>query len=165
MNESRAVAATPAQFAATDMLHRRVPLSCHFHFVMGERAVRIKTDSGLIGKAIRRVKLPTDATWERRVAEWEIAVEVCGECFPQSLEDAEEQFETCRFGPSRSVRMVDGSWFAHTPPSLNGVGFAMVTGNECHQVQQLAIYLRAVLSFVDGNQFRSDFLAECEVSA
>jgi hypothetical protein len=60
--------------------------------------------------------------------------------------------------------LADGSWFAHTPPSLNGVGFAMVTGDDCHQVQQLAIYLKTIQRFVAENTTQTNRSTECEVN-
>ena len=163
MLESNTLAADTFRFAATDMLHRRVSLPSHFYFVLGERAVRIKTDSRLIGKAIRSAKLRVVAISESASVEWEIAVEVCGDPLALGIEAFGQQVETCWFGPSCSARLADGSWFAHTPPSLNGVGFAMVTGDEWHQVQQLSLYLRTILSFVVGNSSRSVPSTECEV--
>ncbi len=163
MIEARTPAALPAQFAATDMLHRRVSLPCHFHAVLGKRAVRIKTDSRLIGKAIRCVKLPTGPIPESAAVEWEIGVEIYGEPSPLSMEATEDQIEAHWFGPSCSFRMDHGSWFAHTPPSLNGVGFAMVTGDECNQVRQLATFLRAIQRFVADSTTQSTLSTECEV--
>ncbi len=164
MIEPRNAATSQAQFAATDMLHRRVPLSSHFHVVLGDRAVRIKTDSWLIGKAIRSVKLPTHPPSESGVAEWEISVEVRNGSLAPPIDSEGEQVETHCFGPSCSVRLADGSWFAHTPPSLNGVGFAMVTGDDCHQVQQLAIYLKTIQRFVAENTTQTNRSTECEVN-
>jgi hypothetical protein len=154
-----------AQFAATDMLHRRVPLPFRFQFALEGSAVFIKTNSMLIGEALRNYEPGRGRSSECGVTEWEISVEICDECFPLSTEAAEEQSETYWFGPSWSVRMIDGSWFTRTPPSLNGVGFAFVAGNECQQVQQLATYLRTIQSFAFGKTNAFCLPQECEVSA
>jgi hypothetical protein len=142
--------------AATDLLHRRIPLPYSFQFVLGEFAVCIETDSGLMGEALHSFNLSVDFTGGAANAEWEIAVETHDESEAAAFQEAAtELIEVNRFGPSCALRMSSGSWFAHTPPSLNGVGFAMVVGNECDQIDQLAVYLRAILSLVDEGSARS----------
>jgi len=146
------IPAQPGQFAATDMLHRRAPLPFRFQLALGESAVCIKTDSGLMGEALRGLGLSVGSNTDLGDAEWEIAVEEWDESSPLPTETEEEDSETYCVGPSRSFRIADGSWFAHTPPSLSGVGYAMVAGGECNQVQQLGIYIKTILRFVaDGN--------------
>jgi hypothetical protein len=163
--KTRNPAKAPAQFAATDMLHRRVCLPLRLQLPLQDAAIDVKTNSILMGEAILERKPNVSSMEDCCVAEWEIAVEECNEFAPSPIKSAEEEFETCCFGPSCSIRMNNGSWFAFTPPLLSGVGFAIVTGGECQQVQQLATYIEMICSFVSSNSTELDPLMEAEAMA
>jgi len=70
-----------------------------------------------------------------------------------------------RFGPSFALRLGSGSWFAHTPPSLSGAGFAMVNGTERDRIHQLSVYLRAIAQFLHDAGARSIAALTLEASA
>ncbi len=140
-----------AAYSATDLLHRRTPLAHRFRVAMGATHLEIETNSPQMGQAICPFQAWETIHGQSACAKWEIEVEVRAEeetCF--SPMDAESFDEMHSFGPSRSFRMEDGSWFAHTPPSMDGVGFVFVTGDECHQVRKLKSYLDLVHRFVVG---------------
>ena len=159
------IAATAAT-ASTDLLHRRILLPYSFRFVLGESAVCIKTNSALMGNALLGLEVTADPAGGEADAEWEIAVETQGEARMAHLTGPEVSlFEVHRFGPSCAVRMDSGSWFAHTPPSLNGVGFAMVAANERDQIHQLSIYFRIILHVLDQCNSRSTPVLALEVAA
>jgi len=61
--------------------------------------------------------------------------------------------------------MSSGSWFAYTPPSLDGVGFAMIAGDECSQIRQLASYIGNVNLFLRESTTQSRVELESEVQA
>lgn len=149
----RELITVPEPAAATDLLRRRIRLAHSFQFVLGESSVCIKTDSELIGKALDRLSLPIDLSGGAANGIWEIAVESYGESqTAQSTANELEPVEIHRFGPSVALRMGSGSWFAHTPPSLNGAGFAMLNGATQDRVDRLAGYLRAIFSLVGGDR-------------
>jgi hypothetical protein len=157
MFERDSAIAQKAATASTDLLHRRILLDYSFQFVLGESAVRIETDSALMGKALHILNLPADLTRRAALGKWEIAVETYEEPKQNLFHGtATKLIEFHGFGPSCAIRMSNGSWFARTPPSLSGVGFAMVGGNARAQINQLAVYLRAVVSFVDERGARSN---------
>ena len=165
MNKTRIPTEAPVQFAATDMLHRRVRLSLRFQLPLEEAVINVKTNSTLIGEVILQLNSDFLPIEDCGVAEWEIAVEECNEVAHSPIDSVEGECETCCFGPSRSIRMNNGSWFAHTPPSLSGVGFALVTGGECQQVQHLATYIEMICRFVGSNSTEPDVLTEVEAMA
>ncbi len=137
-----------AAYSATDLLHRRTPLVHRFHAGMDGTCVEVDTNSPWMGHAIRAFEA-RNACYGHKWAKWEIEVEVRGEeesC--SSPMDEESGYETCSFGPSRSCRMEDGSWFAHTPPSIDGVGFVLVTGDGFRQAAKLKLYLDLVSRLV-----------------
>jgi len=164
VNDTRA-ATVPARFAATDMLHRRTPLVHALRLTLGESTVRIRTDSLLIGEALRRVVRDLRGVRMIDESKWEIAVELQDGPASLLVKAKDVGIETCRFGAARSVRLDSGSWFAHTPPSMSGVGFAMIAGNEKHQVQQLAAYLRTILRFLADDVKPHGSCIEREVQA
>jgi hypothetical protein len=131
------------------MLHRRTLLPFRFRCAYGNSAVTIETNSELIEDALRRLECTVD---EKRLAvsgNWEITVETFEDrCEFRPDGHTGGGFETFHFGSSRSLRMDDGSWFAHTLPSLDGVGFVLMSGSECHQLRQLTLYLRVALAFL-----------------
>lgn len=136
--------------ASTDLLHRRAVLPYCLRFVLRGSSVCVKTDSPLMSEALRGLNLLSDLSGRAADAEWEIAVEASGKGEAAVRHGAgTEPIEIYRFGPSRALRMSSGSWFAHTPPSLSGVGFAMVAGNECDQIHQLCVYLSAIRNLVE----------------
>jgi hypothetical protein len=152
--------------ASTDLLHRRIPLPYSFRFVLGEFAVCIETDSALMREALLSLEMTADPVSGEANAEWEIAVETQEEArTAYRTEPGTSPFEVYRFGPSSAVRTDSGSWFAHTPPSLDGVGFAMVTGNERDQVNQLAVYLQTILILLEQSGEKSIPSFALEVSA
>ena len=147
--------AQKAAAASTDLLHRRIGLPYIFQFVLRDSAICVRTDSTLIGEALYRLNLPADLTGEASNGEWEIAVEIHGELEAALFRGAAtEPIEVDLFGPSCALRMGSGSWFARTPPSLNGVGFAMVDGSTRDQIDQLSVYLRAIVSLLDDGGAR-----------
>ena len=79
---------------------------------------------------------------------WEIAVEVRSETASLLDREAKNGFDDYWIGPSRSLRMNSGSWFAYTPPVLDGVGFAMIAGDECSQILQLTAFLNNIMIFL-----------------
>jgi hypothetical protein len=158
--------AQKAAAASTDLLHRRILLPYSFQFVLSESSICIRTDSTLIREALYSLNIPADLTGGVANAEWEIAVETQGESEAAMYHGAEiEPIEVYRFGPSFALRMGSGSWFARTPPSLNGVGFAMVVGTEHDQIDQLSVYLRAIVSFLEDGGARSIPAVTLEVCA
>jgi len=163
--EARSLGTQPVEFAATDMLHRRVPLCYRFEMVSAGCLLVIKTDSLPMEDAFGGLAEYIGAVIQDDHAEWEISVEARDRATDISDELQAEIFETFCFGPSRSVRMDTGSWFAHTPPSMSGVGFALVNGNECQQTLQLNAYLKMVLRFLADSGTSADRAMECEVSA
>lgn len=158
--------AVTAAAASTDLLHRRIAMPYSFQLRVGDSAVRVKTDFAPMSKALLSLKTTTDPAGEEANAQWEIAVETHGETEVADLPEAETGlFEVHHFGPSCAIRMESGSWFAHTPSSLNGVGFALVNGTERDQVRQLSVYLRTIAHFLDNAGARSIPDAVLEVSA
>ncbi|MGD0829757.1 MAG: hypothetical protein ABR907_02360 [Terracidiphilus sp.] len=142
--------------AATDLLHRRVPLPYSYQIALENTVGRIMTDSKLIYKALQCLGEHGSHPVSEVNAEWEIAVE--DHSVPRlahTIELAGNSIEVHRIGPSRAVRMENGSWFAHTPPSLCGVGFAIVNGNEREQTDQLSTYLHAVRHLVGETSVQS----------
>jgi hypothetical protein len=136
-------------YSATDLLHRRTALPFRFQASMGEAAIEIRTNSQLCAEAIRESRERHANRPQRRIGRWEIEVETQspeGACVLQN--DIENGCETFAFGPSRSFRMGDGSWFAHTPPAVDGVGFAFVAGDAGCQVEKLRLFLGLVSEFV-----------------
>ena len=158
-------ATAPADFAATDMLHRRIPLTYQFRFMMGESILFIKTNSRLINAALGGHVRGSASIGEAGAAVWEIAVEVQNENASLSDREEAEGFETYSFGPSRSLRMDSGSWFAYTPPSLSGVGFAMVSSDESCQTLELAAFLEKIVLFLGENETQANSSLEREVPA
>jgi hypothetical protein len=137
------------RFAATDLLHRRILLPFRFQCAYRNSAVTIETNSELIGDAIRRLECAVDDKGLAVSGRWEITVEALrAGCEFQPGDHTGGGFETFCFGSSRSLRIGDGSWFAHPSPSIDGVGFVMVSGDECHQLRQLILYLREALAFL-----------------
>jgi hypothetical protein len=163
--ESHTSTSAAGDFAATDMLHRRVPLPHWFQFVMGESIVFIKTNSPLVDLALDSPVLSSSSIGEAGAEIWEIAVEVQNETASSLGWEEADGFEIHSFGPSRSLRMDSGSWFAHTPPSLSGVGFAMISGDESSQIRQLAGLLDKIVLFLGDGGSRSDSFRERGVSA
>jgi hypothetical protein len=137
--------------ATTDLLHRRIFLPYSLQFSLRESVVLLKTNSTLMSEVFRRLELPLEPVSEVVNATWEIAVETERESgASRGTEPEIGQTEIYRFGSSCAVRMSSGSWFAHTPPAFDGVGFAMVTGDECDQIHQLFSYLQAILNLIDA---------------
>ena len=165
MVEARSLAIAPVEFAATDMLHRRVPLRHRCELGAGGSLFVIKTDLPLMEEALNALAGRMEVIAPNYDAQWEISVEASDRAahFPDAVQT--ESFETFCFGPSRSVRMGAGSWFAHTPPSMSGVGFVMVNGNECQRTLQLVVYLKMVLCFLVDSGTTANSAVECEVSA
>ena len=156
MLERDSSVAQKAAAASTDLLHRRIPLPYSFQFVLRDSAICVRTDSTLMGEALYSLNIPADLTGGVANAEWEIAVETQRESEAAMCHETEtEPIEVCR----------SGSWFAHTPPSLNGVGFAMVVGTERDQIDQLSVYLRAIVSLLDDGGARSIPAVTLEVCA
>jgi len=159
------IAKKPAT-AATDLLHRRVVLPYSSKFSLKESLVRIRTDSPLMSKACQSLEAPPALAGGVANVEWEIAVETQGEIEAAVL--AEPEISSCevhRFGPSFALRLGSGSWFAHTPPSLSGAGFAMVNGTERDRIHQLSVYLRAIAQFLHDAGARSIAALTLEASA
>ena len=151
--------APQADFAATDMMHRRIPLLHRFQLMLGDSIVAIKTDSPLMNEALGSCVGSIGSSCNADSAVWDIAVEVRNEAAPLQGCDEMDGFETCCFGSGRSLRLESGSWFAHTPPSLSGVGFAMISGDESCQIQQLEAFLdRIVLFLGDGESRPNSFM-------
>jgi hypothetical protein len=96
---------------------------------------------------------------------WEIAVELRNETVFLLNVEMTDSFDAYFFGPSRSLRMSTGSWFAYTPPSLSGVGFAIVHGDECCQLRQLIAFIEKIKLFVGDFKVESPSQAEREVLA
>jgi hypothetical protein len=163
--EARSLARKLVEFADTDMLHRRAPLRYRCEMGLGGSFVAIKTDSPLMEEALAGLAGCIGAIAQDDHAEWEISVEARDLAAHFADEVQAETFETGCFGPSRSVRMSTGSWFAHTPPSMSGVGFVMVNGNGCRRTLQLVAYLKMVLRFLAESPTTADDAMECEVSA
>lgn len=135
-------------YAASDMLHRRIALPYSELFVLKVLPIRVKTDSALITEALRLLGASTVQANLAAISEWEIAVESGETKLPNSDADSGD-LEVVHFGPSRAIRTNDGSWFAHTPPSTNGVGFAVVRGSQRDQVNHLADYIQTVALFLE----------------
>jgi hypothetical protein len=151
--------------AATDLLRRRVALPYSFRFVLRESLVRIRTNSALMSRVCQSLEARSFLASKEANVEWEITVETLEEIEAVDVAEPETSlFEVHRFGPSCAVRMANGSWFAHTPPSLNGVGFAMVNGTERDQIHQLSAYLRAIVNLVEQSGARSIAVLALEVS-
>jgi hypothetical protein len=158
--------AQKAAAASTDLLHRRIPLPYSFQLVLRDSAICVRTDSTLMGEALYSLNIPADLTGGVANVEWEIAVETQRESEAAMCHGTEtDPIEVCRFGLSIALRMGSGSWFAHTPPSQNGVGFAMVVGTERDQIDQLSVYLRAIVSLVYEGGARSVPAMTLEVCA
>jgi hypothetical protein len=157
--------ALPADFAATDMMHRRVPLLHRFQLVLGESNVLIKTDSQLINAALGSCARSSDPLDNDYDAVWEIAVEVQNQSALLPGWRETDGFEIYSFGSSRSLRLDGGSWFAHTPPLLSGVGFVMISGDESCQIRQLARFLDKIMLFFGDNESRPNSFTEREVHA
>lgn len=147
LNNNASLAST-ASYAASDMLHRRVPLPYLYDLPFGDSTIAIATDSLLIGEALFRVTGSIVMHRWRAGAEWEITVEAQDEGVAFPAEEVEQRAGFYDFGPSRSLRLENGSWFAHTPPSISGIGFAFVSGSKSRQVMQIARYLKMILAFV-----------------
>jgi hypothetical protein len=158
--------ATKEPASSTDLLHRRVFLPFSSRFVLRESIVCVKSDFPLLSEALCRLNLPSDLSDRAVDADWEIAVETQreGENALRLGTDI-EPIEVHRFGPSNALRMNCGSWFAHTPPSLNGVGFAMVAGDERDQIHQLCVYLGGIMDLLEHSQARSISELTPEVTA
>ena len=166
MLEKHTVSADKAVAAATDLMQRRILLPYSFQILHREFAIGIKTNCVLLSEAFHRLELPLDQTCQSESAIWEIAAETRGEAGASLISRPDiDLIEIYRIGPSCAARMDSGSWFALTPPSLNGVGFAMVTGNERDQIHQLSSYLRTVLRFLDDACGRSLPSLTLEVTA
>jgi hypothetical protein len=133
--------------APTDLLHRRVPLLYSFQIVYGGLVVCIRTNLPLMSKAcqIQEVSSISEDGQANAIEVQEEQIEAT-----HLADRRADSFEVHQFGPSHALRMNSGSWFARTPPSLDGVGFAMVTGNEQDQIGQLSTYLRTILQFLDN---------------
>jgi hypothetical protein len=135
--------------AETDTIHRRTPLPYAIQVSAGDFALTVRTNfAGIKGALEERACDPglVAAQWEIEVAPRADGATRC-----QALAGPPE-LEFFAFGPSRALRLSDGSWFAHTPPSMNGAGFAWVAGDEAEQTRQVARYMRAVLKFVRNLQ-------------
>jgi hypothetical protein len=154
-----------AQYAATDMLHRRVLLPYRFELLLGTSTVLIKTDAALMKMALSGYSRSSMLVGEVFAAVWEIAVEVQSNTAAQPHCEAANGFDDYWVGPSRSLRMSSGSWFAYTPPSLDGVGFAMIAGDECSQIAQLAALLDNIKLFLGDSAALNRSKLECEVPA
>ncbi|MGA3080377.1 MAG: hypothetical protein ABSD44_03225 [Terracidiphilus sp.] len=166
MLERDSSTAQKAVAASTDLLHRRILLPYSFQFVLSESSVCIRTDSTLIREALDSLNIQADLVGVVANVEWEIAVETQRESEAAMCHRAEiEPIEVYRFGPSWALRMNSGSWFAYTPPSRNGVGFAMVVGSERDRIDRLSVYLRAIMSLLDDAGARSNPDSTLEVCA
>jgi hypothetical protein len=163
--ESQAVTRAPAAFAATDLLHRRIQLPYRFQLGLERSNVLVKTDSPLMWRVLRSSAESSGLIAESGVAVWEIAVEVQNEATSSLSVEMTDSFDAYSFGPSRSLRMSSGSWFAYTPPSLNGVGFAIVSGDECCQVRQLLAFFERIKFSIGEGEPESNSLVEREVLA
>jgi len=160
VSDTNASSTMTTPFASTDMLRRRVPLNYSCQLPVEEPAVFIRTNAPLIAEAVRGHVSDSGFTGGHGLATWEITVEFFEHPMPSQIETDDANFESCRFPSGSAMRMICGSWFVHTPPSLDGVGFAFVSGSKSCQVQQLTAYLAAVLRFLaDG---RPQFVAISE---
>jgi hypothetical protein len=138
-----------AEYSGTDWLHRRTALPLRFRAVLGGAAIEIRTNSQLFGEAVSELQRREALQRQSRVFRWEIEVETKSEneaCVPQV--DGSNDCERFAFGLSRSIRMGDGSWFALTPSSMDGVGFVSVAGEEGSQVNKLRSFFGVVREFV-----------------
>ena len=101
MVETQIVTKT-VQFAATDMLHRRVLLPYEYQLLLGTSNVLIKTDSLLMKMALGIHARGSALAGEVFTAVWEIAVEVRSETASLLDWEATNSFDDYRIGPSRS---------------------------------------------------------------
>ena len=156
---------TPKSAAAsTDLLRRRVLLPYALRLILRDSSICIRTDSALMSEVLNNLNLQCDHSGVVANAEWEIAVETKREAEADlSLGTEFEPVEIYHIGPSCALRMCGGSWFAHTPPSLCSVGFAMVAGNEREQIDQLTLYFRAIMSLLEKDGARSNSAMTLEV--
>jgi hypothetical protein len=138
-----------AAYSATDWLHRRTALPLGFRGVMGGTAIEVRTNSRLFADAIRGLMQRDSSLRLGRAARWEIEVEVqIHDEASMTVSHGEDGCERFSFGPSCSIRMGDGSWFAFTPPCIDGVGFVFVAGGEDYQAKRLRSFLASVVEFV-----------------
>lgn len=163
MPEPKGTASNSSSFAATDMLHRRVPLPYRVKISVNGQSRFIKTNSPLMAEALNSIEIAAGAICDT-MAEWQISVEVRQDDTQRSIEQAKLRVDTYHFGPSRALRISGGSWFAYTPPSLHGVGFAIVAGDECSQTRQLAAYLKAVVLLQANGNTATSCASECEAA-
>ena len=117
MLESQIITKARIQFSATDMLHRRVLLPYELQLSLGTSNVLIKTDSPLMKMALGGHADSSTLVGEAFGAVWEIVVEVRSDTATLLDWEAANSFDDYRIGPSRSLRMSSGSWFAYTPVS------------------------------------------------
>jgi hypothetical protein len=152
-------------FASTDMLHRRIALPYRFQVELERLKVLVMTDSLLMEQAFSGCVRSSCLMAEGDAAVWEIAVEAQNETDCPAGEELADDFDVYSFGPSRSLRMSSGSWFAYTPPSLSGVGFAIVVGDECCRVRQLREFVERIRLFAGECETQGNVQVEHEVLA
>jgi len=136
----------PPAFAATDMLHRRTPLLHEVRATFGSFSTMIHTNDAAVAEAFIDESRKDRSAFATSENEWQIEI-----ALDDSAADGSEfkhEPEVCCFGSSRSIRFANGSWFAHTPPSGDGVGFLWLATDADSRVMQFADFLRSVALFV-----------------
>lgn len=140
MFEGGRIAEPDIRFAETDMMHRRTPLPLSGVLRLAGAPLVVRSNSLELQRVVGSFGLDQMTTNGAARCEWLIEVELRSD-----VDDlAGGDIETFSFGCSRSLRMASGSWFAWTPPEVNGVGFIRVSGSEADRARQLTAYLRAV---------------------
>ena len=165
MVESQITTKAQFQYAASDMLHRRVLLPYTLQLLLETSIVLLKTDSPLMKVALGSHARSSTSMGEVYTAVWEISVEVRSDSASVPDWETANGFDDYWVGPSRSIRMSSGSWFVFTPPSLDGVGFAMIAGDESSQIQQLGAFLSHIKLFLGDSAARNRSRLEREVPA
>lgn len=150
MPEASRIADAEIECAETDMMHRRTLLPYAVPIDLDGVPLLVRSNSAVLHEGVRLLRLPSQLARVPVRAEWQIEVEASGE--PCECPGRSSAVELFAFGPSRSLRMANGSWFAWTPPQANGVGFAFVCGNATEQATQLAEYLRTIADFVSEHK-------------
>jgi hypothetical protein len=141
---------TPA-FAATDMLHRRTLLPYAFVAWPGALSIAVRTNDAAIAHAFVKENGGHRVASAISGSEWLIEIAVTDSLARDSgLEHWMGDAEFFSFGSSRSIRFANGSWFARTPPSGDGVGFAWISGDADRQQRQFGDFLRIVALSVFG---------------
>jgi len=139
---------TSPVFAATDMLHRRTPLPHSFVARCGVLSVAIRANDPVVAQGF------LEENAEDRLApaisgnEWQIEITLDDSANSAAFEHRTWGAEVFAFGPSRAIRFANGSWFAHTPPSADGVGFFRLSVDANSRLRQFEDLLRDVASFV-----------------